>query len=108
MHTHPRSVLVLPRGRLLAGLFRKVAHAERVHGRIDEVRIGGLGARRRRVAAREQRDARGRLGERERHERVHDVGEARVAEEESWAHLAVEGRELYVRDLEGLTAYEWK
>jgi len=36
------------------------------------------------------------------------VGEAKVAEEESWAHLAVEGRELYVRDLEGLTAYEWK
>ncbi|MFM8414536.1 MAG: PQQ-binding-like beta-propeller repeat protein, partial [Planctomycetota bacterium] len=36
------------------------------------------------------------------------VGEAKVAEEESWAHLAVEGRELFVRDLEGLTAYEWK
>lgn len=36
------------------------------------------------------------------------VGEAKVAEKESWAHLAVEGRELYVRDLEGLTAYEWK
>jgi len=36
------------------------------------------------------------------------VGEAKVAEEESWAHLAVEGRELYVRDLKGLTAYEWK
>jgi outer membrane protein assembly factor BamB len=36
------------------------------------------------------------------------VGEAKVAEEESWAHLAVEGRELYVRDLDGLTAYEWK
>lgn len=36
------------------------------------------------------------------------LGEAKVADEESWAHLAVEGRELYVRDLEGLTAYEWK
>jgi len=36
------------------------------------------------------------------------VGEAKVAEQESWAHLAVEGRELFVRDLEGLTAYEWK
>ena len=36
------------------------------------------------------------------------VGEARVADEESWAHLAVEGRELFVRDLAGLTAYEWK
>ena len=36
------------------------------------------------------------------------IGEAKVAEGESWAHLAVEGRELFVRDLEGLTAYEWK
>ena len=36
------------------------------------------------------------------------VGEAKVAEEESWAHLAVEGRELFIRDLTGLTAYEWK
>lgn len=36
------------------------------------------------------------------------VGEAPVAEGESWAHLAVEGGELYVRDLEGLTAYRWR
>jgi outer membrane protein assembly factor BamB len=36
------------------------------------------------------------------------VGEAKVAKEESWAHLAVEGNELYVRDLEGLTALEWR
>jgi outer membrane protein assembly factor BamB len=36
------------------------------------------------------------------------LGEARVADGESWAHLAVEGRELYVRDLEGLTAYVWR
>jgi outer membrane protein assembly factor BamB len=36
------------------------------------------------------------------------LGEAKVAEEESWAHLAVEGRDLYVRDLKGLTAYEWQ
>jgi outer membrane protein assembly factor BamB len=36
------------------------------------------------------------------------IGEARVAAEESWAHLAVEGSELYVRDLEGLTAYRWR
>ncbi|MDA0253310.1 MAG: PQQ-like beta-propeller repeat protein [Planctomycetota bacterium] len=36
------------------------------------------------------------------------VGEAKVAEDESWAHLAVEGRDIYVRDLEGLTAYRWQ
>jgi outer membrane protein assembly factor BamB len=36
------------------------------------------------------------------------LGEAKVAEEESWAHLAVEGEELYVRDLEGLTALRWR
>ena len=36
------------------------------------------------------------------------LGEAKVAKEESWAHLAVEGDELYVRDLEGLTALEWR
>lgn len=36
------------------------------------------------------------------------VGEAKVADGESWAHLAIEGRELYVRDLEGLSAYTWK
>jgi len=36
------------------------------------------------------------------------IGDAKVAEQESWAHLAVEGRELYVRDLAGLTAYRWK
>jgi len=28
--------------------------------------------------------------------------------EESWAHLAIEGQELYIRDLEGLSAYRWK
>ena len=36
------------------------------------------------------------------------LGEAKVAGKESWAHLAVEGSELYVRDLEGLTALGWK
>jgi outer membrane protein assembly factor BamB len=36
------------------------------------------------------------------------VGEAKVADGESWAHLAVEGRELYVRDLDGITAFDWK
>jgi len=36
------------------------------------------------------------------------LGTAKVAAEESWAHLAVEGDELYVRDLKGLAAYRWK
>lgn len=36
------------------------------------------------------------------------IGEAPVAEHESWAHLAVEGDEIYVRDLKGITAYSWK
>ena len=36
------------------------------------------------------------------------LGEARVAAEESWAHLAIERDEIYVRDLKGLTAYRWK
>jgi outer membrane protein assembly factor BamB len=36
------------------------------------------------------------------------IGEAKVAAEDSWAHLAVEGDELYVRDLEGLTALRWR
>ncbi len=40
------------------------------------------------------------------------LGEAKVAEKESWAHLAVTagpgGVELWVRDLTGLTAWRWK
>jgi outer membrane protein assembly factor BamB len=36
------------------------------------------------------------------------LGEAKVAAEESWAHLAVEGDELFIRDLKGLTSYRWR
>jgi len=36
------------------------------------------------------------------------VGEAKVAVEESWAHLAIEGDEIFVRDLKGLTAFRWR
>jgi outer membrane protein assembly factor BamB len=36
------------------------------------------------------------------------LGEAKVAVEESWAHLALEDDEIFVRDLKGLTAYRWK
>ena len=41
-------------------------------------------------------------------ERYAPLGEAKVAEKESWAHLAVIGDELYVRDLEGITAWGWR
>ena len=36
------------------------------------------------------------------------LGEARVADEESWAHLAVSGGDLFVRDLAGITAFRWR
>ncbi|MDA1039152.1 MAG: PQQ-binding-like beta-propeller repeat protein [Planctomycetota bacterium] len=41
-------------------------------------------------------------------ERYELIGEAKVAAEESWAHLAVVGDEVYVRDLTGLTSLRWK
>jgi len=41
-------------------------------------------------------------------ERFELVGEMKVADRESWAHVAVEGGTVYVRDLEGVTAYAWK
>ena len=36
------------------------------------------------------------------------LDERKVADAESWAHLAVCGDELFVRDLNGLTAWKWK
>ena len=41
------------------------------------------------------------------------VGEAKVANRESWAHLAVTAAadgsiELWIRDLSGITAWRWK
>jgi outer membrane protein assembly factor BamB len=36
------------------------------------------------------------------------LGTAKVAAEESWAHLAIVDDEIYVRDLQGLTALRWK
>lgn len=45
-------------------------------------------------------------------EKFEILGEAKVAEKESWAHLAVTsgpgGTELWVRDIAGLTAWRWK
>jgi len=36
------------------------------------------------------------------------LGEAKVADAESWAHLAVSGGDLFVRDLAGITAFAWR
>jgi outer membrane protein assembly factor BamB len=36
------------------------------------------------------------------------LGEAKVSKEESWAHLAVVGDQLFVRDLAGLTVLRWQ
>jgi len=35
------------------------------------------------------------------------LSERRVSEEETWAHLAVAGPHLYIRDLKGLTQWRW-
>lgn len=36
------------------------------------------------------------------------LDEMRVSDEETWAHLAVAGDNLYVRQLNGITAYRWQ
>ncbi|MBM3864656.1 MAG: pyrrolo-quinoline quinone [Verrucomicrobia bacterium] len=36
------------------------------------------------------------------------VGQAKVAEEETWAHLAIVGDELVVRDLKAISAFRWR
>jgi outer membrane protein assembly factor BamB len=46
-------------------------------------------------------------------EQYAQLGEAKVAETESWAHVAVAdapggGTEIHVRDLSGITAWRWK
>lgn len=41
-------------------------------------------------------------------ERFSLLGEAKLASEETWAHLAVSREELYVRELNALSAYRWK
>jgi outer membrane protein assembly factor BamB len=35
------------------------------------------------------------------------LDERRVAEQESWAHLAIAGRQVFVRDLGGISAFDW-
>jgi outer membrane protein assembly factor BamB len=41
-------------------------------------------------------------------ERFELLDSRRLTEQEAWAHLAVSGKDLYVRDLGGLTAWRWK
>ena len=36
------------------------------------------------------------------------LGEARVSDEDTWAHLAVSGDEIYVRELNALSAFRWE
>lgn len=36
------------------------------------------------------------------------IDQAKVSDEETWAHLAVVGEDLYVRELNGLAAYRWR
>ena len=35
------------------------------------------------------------------------VDERQISEQETWAHLAVCGEEIYVRDLRGISAFRW-
>lgn len=41
-------------------------------------------------------------------ERFELLDSRRLTEEETWAHLAVSDRDLYTRDLKGLTAWRWE
>lgn len=40
--------------------------------------------------------------------RFEKLDERKIADEETWAHLAVAGRELFVRELNAIAAYEWR
>lgn len=37
-----------------------------------------------------------------------ELGRARVSEQETWAHLAMSGRELFIREQRGLAVYRWE
>ena len=36
------------------------------------------------------------------------IGESKLATNDSWAHLAIVGNQLFVRGIDSITAYEWK
>jgi outer membrane protein assembly factor BamB len=40
--------------------------------------------------------------------RLNILSERKVSEEETWAHLAVVGHDLFIRDLKGLSRWTWK
>ena len=40
-------------------------------------------------------------------EKLEIIDEKKLTSEECWAHLAVDGRTLYIRELKALVAYEW-
>jgi outer membrane protein assembly factor BamB len=40
--------------------------------------------------------------------RLNILSERKVSSEETWAHLAVAGRDLYIRDLKGLARWRWE
>jgi hypothetical protein len=35
------------------------------------------------------------------------LGKVRISESETWAHLAVSGDELFIRELDAIAAYRW-
>jgi outer membrane protein assembly factor BamB len=41
-------------------------------------------------------------------DRLHILSERKVSDEETWAHLAVAGRDLFIRDLKGLARWQWE
>jgi outer membrane protein assembly factor BamB len=41
-------------------------------------------------------------------ERLNILSERKISEEETWAHLAVVGRDLLIRDLKGLSRWRWE
>lgn len=41
-------------------------------------------------------------------DRLNILSERKVSDEETWAHLAVAGRDLFIRDLKGLTRWRWE
>ena len=36
------------------------------------------------------------------------LSQRKVSEQDTWAHLAISGRELFIRELKGLTAWKWE
>ena len=36
------------------------------------------------------------------------LSQHKISEQETWAHLAISGRELFIRELKGLTAWKWE